>query len=135
MKKLQDDIFARLFILFTLIMTSFLAIVFFLFDGFIQEILLKTQVNNDAVMEQFYFIFEILFSIIVLQLLLVYVLLFKTKKKILEDLNSLSKYLHNISSHKKYDTTLHIKHYLEFLHISVVLKNIVKRLRAKSKKK
>ena len=123
MKKIEDDIFKKLFLTVILVFFTFLLISFLLIWQFSVGFI------------EIYTLFGILILLSFALLFLLYRVLRETNKNILEDLNSLSKYLHNISVNKKYDSKLHIKHYLEFLHISIVLKNIVKRLRAKSKKK
>lgn len=50
------------------------------------------------------------------------------------DLEQIKNYIHAISEHKDYTSTINIKNFTEFLQISLVLKNIVKRLNQKEKK-
>jgi lysylphosphatidylglycerol synthetase-like protein (DUF2156 family) len=135
MKKLQNDIFKKLFILFVLLIISLLVVVFFLFNNFIESTLLSVEIDKKAVLSEFYYLVSIIVSISFIFIAIVYKYIKKVEKNFLEDFDSLRQYIYNISLNKKYDATLHIKHYLEFLHISIVLKNIVKRLRAKTKKK
>ncbi len=58
----------------------------------------------------------------------------KHNEKIVYDVLQIRDYLEDISN-KEYTSALHIKHFKEYLEISVLLKNIVKRLNAKDKKK
>jgi hypothetical protein len=50
-----------------------------------------------------------------------------------EDIEALSSYLKKVDA-KEYDATIEIKNYLEFLELSLLLKNLVKRLVQRSKK-
>jgi len=64
---------------------------------------------------------------------LMFLVLKKHNDKIMSDSIRLRDYLENISN-KKYDAVLHIKYIKEYLEISVILRNIVKRLNQKDKK-
>ena len=57
----------------------------------------------------------------------------KHNDEIISDTIKLKKYLGSISN-KEYNAVLHIKYFKEYLEISVMLKNIVKRLNQKDKK-
>jgi len=65
--------------------------------------------------------------------LLMMLMLKKHNNKIISDMNKLKDYLEGISN-KEYNSILHIEHFKEYLEISVILKNIVKRLHQKDKK-
>jgi hypothetical protein len=54
-------------------------------------------------------------------------------KKLNEDIDILSSYLKKIDA-KEYDAEIKIKNYLDFLELSLLLKNLVKRLVQKEKK-
>ena len=54
-------------------------------------------------------------------------------KKLNEDIDALSLYLKKIDA-KEYDAQIKIKNYLDFLELSLLLKNLVKRLVQKEKK-
>ncbi len=58
---------------------------------------------------------------------LMYIFLKKQNDNLIEDLESLSEHVQDISL-KEYSSNINIKHYSDFLHISLALKNIVKRL-------
>jgi hypothetical protein len=122
-KKLEDDLFKKLFAIIIAVFFSFLILTFSLIWEFKEGVI------------EIYTLFSILTLFSLLLIFLLFKILQETKKNILEDIDSLSEYLHDISVNKQYEAKLHIKNYLEFLHISIVLKNIVKRLRAKSKKR
>ncbi|WP_457743242.1 hypothetical protein [Sulfurimonas sp.] len=53
--------------------------------------------------------------------------------KLLEDTHHFTEYLEEINK-KNYDAVVHIQHYTEFLRMSLIFKNLVKRLKPKDKK-
>jgi len=54
-------------------------------------------------------------------------------KKLTEDIDALAHYLKKIDA-KEYDAKIEIKNYLDFLELSLLLKNLVKRVVQKEKK-
>ena len=54
-------------------------------------------------------------------------------KNIQRDIDAITQYTHDINE-KKYTSEVKVMHYVEFLHLSVLLKNIAKRLYQKDKK-
>jgi len=134
LKKLENDIFTKIFILFVITLVSILGTLFFFLKIFTEKIVINS-VDSISFMDEFYAIWLWATLFIFLLLVLLFIIVKKTKKRLMEDVMSLNKYLQNISEDKKYDAILEIKHYFEFLHISIILKNIVKRLHTKSKKK
>lgn len=55
-------------------------------------------------------------------------------RKISKDTQEITEYLQSVSE-KNYDAQVKIKHFHEYLHISVLLKNLVKRVNNKEKKR
>jgi len=74
------------------------------------------------------FVFNII--LIIVALIYLYKIVFE---KLLVDIEALSNYVDAISN-KEYEIALHVENYYEFLHISVKLKNLVKRLNNRDKK-
>jgi len=75
-------------------------------------------------------------SITFLFFITIFLIFFMMKRyndKISSDSTRLKEYLEDISN-KKYDSILHIEYFKEYLEISVILRNIVKRLYQKDKK-
>jgi hypothetical protein len=66
--------------------------------------------------------------------ILIILMLNNLHKKLDEDIATLSDYLKKIDA-KEYDAKLKIKNYLEFLEIALLLKNLIKRLYNRDKKK
>lgn len=52
---------------------------------------------------------------------------------LMDDVENLSRYMEEINK-KNYDAIIHIQHYREFLKISLLFKNLVKRLKQREKK-
>ena len=76
------------------------------------------------------------FGIFVLFLVLSFGVYFAVKSmgsKIEEDVMHINNYLEEVNN-KNYDAIIIIENYVEFLQASVLLKNIVKRLKSKDKK-
>ncbi len=77
----------------------------------------------------------ILFISIIIFILLALLYLYKTIiQKLVDDIQSLSNYVDAINN-KEYETALHVENYSEILYISIQLKNLVKRLNNRDKKR
>ena len=61
---------------------------------------------------------------------LIYIFLKRQNNKLVRDVETLSEHINEISE-KDYQSKVEIKHYQEFLQISLLLKNILKRLNKK----
>ena len=57
----------------------------------------------------------------------------KLNDTIMEDVEHFTEYLEEVNK-KNYDTVVQIQHYTEFLKMSLIFKNLLKRLKAKEKK-
>ena len=134
MKSIQKGIFLKVVQLFTLLLLLFYALSYTLLHHYIGKIALTYKISENLLLSEFNSIFLLLGGVIFLFLLIMYFIVQKLQTTLQEDVKSLQKYVVEISEYKNYEAPLHIKHYLEFLSISVTLKNIVKRLRQKEKK-
>ena len=90
--------------------------------------LIVQELYND-----FYGLWILLSLVSVLLFLFSFLILKKNINNLLLDVEQLSSYVENISN-KNYGEKIEIKHYSEFLYISVMLKNLVKRLNSRNKK-
>lgn len=134
MKRVQKGIFFKILQVFTVVFTLLYILSYTLLHNYMQEIGTTYKIDESLLLSQLNAIF-ILISIVFLILLLTsFFYIKKLQNELEEDIGSLENYVLEISEHKNYEATLHIKHYLEFLSISVTLKNIIKRLRQKEKK-
>jgi len=81
----------------------------------------------NAVWLEIGFVFIVVFAIS-------YFFIKRLQNRITQDTSEIQNYLEAIDA-KKYDAVLQIKYYTEYLHIAVLLKNLVKRVKNKTKKK
>lgn len=135
MKRLSNDIFSKIFYSFVAIMIFLVLATFAVFKYFVLDLVAKSNLEESAVISDFHSLFFLIVGVSVLLITLVYYLLKNIDDKVNEDVENLTVYIHDVSENKNYDAVLKIHNYIEFLHLSVVLKNMVKRLNAKDKKK
>ncbi|MDH4944984.1 hypothetical protein [Sulfurimonas sp. C5] len=105
----------RIYLLFFLILTAVFAI--------IGLVLYYTLVDTQLPPDFWFSYFELVFILYVVS----YYSLKKFVFKLDKDIDALTNYLEELNN-KNYEAELEIHHNLEFLKISVLLKNIVKRL-------
>jgi len=135
MKNIESEIFSNIFRAFVGIIITIFIISFFIFEHFTQTLIATSTLEQSAVMSSFYTLWFVIALLCAVAIYVAYRLLRKVNNRLNEDLLGLNVYLHDISTNKNYEAILQIKHYLEFLQISVTLKNIIKRLHTKDKKK
>lgn len=95
---------------------------------------LRLGVTLHSVMEYFYQLWIRLAASFALFVIIALVLAFKISKKVQYDIAQITHYLHEISA-KNYLAVLKPEHFSEFLHITLLLKNLVKKLRNRDKQK
>lgn len=86
------------------------------------------------VMEIFYNTWRKLALTFGLVLLISLIISYKTSQRIRYDIQQITSYLHGITN-KEYKSILKTKYFQEFLHISILLKDLVKKLNAREKQK
>jgi low affinity Fe/Cu permease len=89
---------------------------------------------NTAVMAQFNTVWlgiGVVFSIV---FAISYFFIQRLQNRIMHDTLEIQNYLEAIDA-KKYDAPIHIKYYIQYLQIAVLLKNLVKRVKNKDKKR
>ena len=82
----------------------------------------------------FYILWTVVFLILLIIFVIVLYILKRKNDKILSDTQKIIDYLEEIND-KNYEAILKTKHFSEFLQIELLLKNIIKRLHKKDKKK
>ena len=132
MLKLQDDIKRTFFFSYIGSFILFLLVAYIsikeLLISYIEDALLLTKV-----LKEYDFIWGMLILLFLLLALLSYFIVQRLSKKITSDIESKITYLEEINS-KNYDAIIKIENYVEFLKMSLLLKNLVKRLKQKEKK-
>ena len=134
MKSVQKGFFFKILQIFTAVFTLLYILSYTLLYNYTQEIAITYKIEESLLLSQVNAIFILIAIVFLILLFISFFYIKKLQYELEEDIGSLEKYVLEISEHKNYEATLHIKHYLEFLSISVTLKNIVKRLRQKEKK-
>ena len=134
MKKLEKDIFFKVFLLIVGVAILFYLVTYSYFKYFTIEVLANKNLSSTQIINEFNSISIELALVTIVLVGILFILLKKTTKKILDDLNELNHYVEDISQNKNYDAVIHIKNYIEFLQISIQLKNIIKRVYKKDKK-
>ena len=87
-----------------------------------------------VVMDALYTLWVKLIIAFVIVLIIAYFIAQQMSHRVLYDIKQLKAYLEEIGS-KNYEAIVHIKYIHEFLELSLILKNIIKRLHKKDKKK
>lgn len=72
--------------------------------------------------------------VFIVVLFISYFFIKRLQNRIMQDTSEIQNYLEAIDA-KNYDAVLKIKYYIEYLHCAVLLKNLVKRVKNKDKKK
>ena len=120
MLKIQKQLIRRIATIYIVIFA-----LFFLFTFFVLKLFLPFE-------SLIYVLGSILVVFVILSL--VFCLFLRHYfKNIEKDINAITQYTHDINE-KEYTSEVKIMHYVEFLHLSVLLKNIAKRLYQKDKK-
>ncbi|QSZ41143.1 hypothetical protein GJV85_03120 [Sulfurimonas aquatica] len=98
------------------------------------KIYLRLATPLSGIMDSFYSLFFKLALAFLLILSIAFYIAKLMSDRVLYDLNQLKNYLEEIST-KNYKAIMHVKYFHEFLELSLILKNIIKRLNKKEKKK
>lgn len=95
---------------------------------------IRVAQNLSTLEKEFYAIYVKIVLIYTLFILIAFVITNKMSQKVNYDINQLADYLNEISN-KNYKAIVKTKYFNEFLHISLLLKNLVKKLANREKKK
>ena len=98
------------------------------------SIYIRVSVSLETIMNEFYFLFLNLFLLFLLFFVLAFYILKKMSEKVVFDITQIINYLDEVSR-KNYAAVIKVKYFYEFLQISLTLKNLVKRLHSRDKKK
>lgn len=134
MKKLKNDIFLKTILIFLIVFVILFFISYAISKHFILSLVLSEPHQIEQTIEAFNIVWLKISLVFFVLMMIAYFILKSLRNKIYEDLDSLSAYLYEISQNKNYEKSVKIKHYIEFLQITVSLKNIIKRLAQKDKK-
>ncbi|SFV54094.1 histidine kinase [hydrothermal vent metagenome] len=134
MKKLKNDIFLKIILIFI----GVFSLLFLISYGLSKHFILSLSLSEEHLIEEILIAFNLVWlkiSLVFFILMIVTYFILKTlRNRVYEDLDAVSEYIYEISENKNYEKVLKIKHYLEFLEIAIGLKNMTKRLVQKDKK-
>ncbi len=133
MLELKKDIYKK----FLLSIIGLFSVVFTLAYVLLKELLLEylnpETVNVVQVIDSYNTIWAEIIIAFVLVGIIAFLYIKKLHDALLEDVEHLGEYMQEINK-KNYDAIIQIQHYTEFLKISLIFKNLVKRLKQKEKK-
>ena len=98
-----------------------------------KEIYIGVEANTEQIMDEIHSLWMVLGAVISFILLISLYIAKSMAYRVEHDINAIREYLKAISG-KDYEAHIHIKYYKEFLEISLLMKNLVKRLNNREKK-
>lgn len=98
------------------------------------SIYIRLSLSLNAVMSQFHSLFLALFFIFLLIFSLAIYISKKMTQRVVYDVTQITNYM-NEASRKNYGAVIKVAHFYEFLHMALIVKNLVKRLHSKDSKK
>jgi len=130
---LKKDIYRKFFFIFVGTFFLVFTLAYFLIKDFLLEIV---NSNNHDILK-FIDTYNTIWAEVIIAFIIISIGSFLVVKKfsdnLLADTNHFTEYLEEINK-KNYDAIVQIQHYTEFLRMSLIFKNLVKRLKAKEKK-
>ena len=133
MKKIKEDTLIKVFKIFVLAFFFLFVSAYALFKNFLLDIVAQNSLDPQELLSGFNLVWLEFFTLALLVLTLAFYFLKKLNTKLTDDIKEIKNYVTEISEHKNYEAIIKIKNYKEFLEISLILKNIVKRLKQKYK--
>ena len=130
LKKLYGSLLVKFTSLFVLSLLLLYAISYGLLNRFFMQSL--PQKSYEAMMVGFNDVWISIAFVFCTVFIVVFFLIRLFVKSITDEVEDINSYLEEINQ-KNYDAVLKIEHHLEFLQLSILLKNIVKRLKNKNK--
>ena len=133
MLDLKKDIYKKFFVS----IIGLFSVVFVLAYLLLKEMLLAhlnpENVNTVQIMDSYNTIWAEVIIAFVFFGIIAFLYIKRLHDALLEDVQHLDEYMQEINK-KNYDAIIQIQHYTEFLKISLIFKNLVKRLKQKEKK-
>ena len=133
MLDLKKDIYKKFFVAVIGLFSVVFAFAYVLLKDLLLEHLSPEHDNILQILDSYNTIWaEVLFAFVLFGIV-AFLYIKKLHDALLEDLQHLDEYMQEINK-KNYDAIIQIQHYTEFLKISLIFKNLVKRLKQKEKK-
>ncbi len=100
----------------------------------LKPIYLRLSMSLERVMQDFYALWRNLLIVFIFFTAIAIIISYKMSKRVRYDINQITQYLDEISN-KNYKAVIKTKYFNEFLQISLLLKNLVKKLASREKQK
>ena len=133
MLELKKDIYKKFFVSIIGLFSVVFAVAYLLLKELLLEHLNPETVNILQVIDSYNTIWAEIIIVFVLVGIIAFLYIKKLHDALLDDVEHLDEYMQEINK-KNYDAIIQIQHYTEFLKISLVFKNLVKRLKQREKK-
>lgn len=131
LKKLLSSLLLKLTSLFLGTFFLLFLISYALFNKFLIEHIGEDKLT--MVMSDFNEVWLIIGLVFIILFVGVFLIMKSTLSRVTDEIDEINKYLQALNE-KRYDAVLKVDNYLEFLQLSLLLKNLVKRLRNKKSK-
>ena len=133
MLDLKKDIYKKFFVAVIGLFSVVFAFAYVLLKDLLLEHLSPEHDNILQILDSYNTIWAEVLIAFVLFGIVAFLYIKKLHDALLEDVQHLDEYMQEINK-KNYDAIIQIQHYTEFLKISLIFKNLVKRLKQKEKK-
>jgi hypothetical protein len=134
MKNLKKDTLVKVMMIFTGVLSFFELLAYTLLKHFLLETSIQTSFKQEQLLYEYNLVWIALLGLSIVLELVAFFTLRKYLAKLDDDVNAIKTYVKEISQKKNNDAIIKIKNYTDFLEISLILKNIVKRFKQKEKK-
>lgn len=133
MLDLKKDIYTKFLVTIVLLFSAVFSVAYFL----LKELLLA-QLNPEhddvlMIIDSYNTIWAEVLIVFVVLGVVAFLYIKKLNDTVMEDVEHFTEYLEEVNK-KNYDAVVQIQHYTEFLKMSLIFKNLLKRLKAKEKK-
>jgi hypothetical protein len=130
---LKKDIYTKFLVTIVLLFSAVFSVAYFL----LKELLLA-QLNPEhddvlMIIDSYNTIWAEVLIVFVVLGVVAFLYIKKLNDTVMEDVEHFTEYLEEVNK-KNYDAVVQIQHYTEFLKMSLIFKNLLKRLKAKEKK-
>ena len=133
MLDLKKDIYKKFFVAIVALFTAVFTLAYFLLKNLLLAHLNPEHDNIVMILESYNTVWAEVFIAFVFFGMFAFLYIKKLNDMIMEDVEHFTQYLYKINK-KNYDAVIQIQHYTEFLKISLIFKNLLKRLKSKEKK-
>ncbi len=133
MLDLKKDIYTKFLVAVVLLFSVVFSVAYFLLKDLLLAHLNPEHDDVLMIIDSYNTIWAEVLIVFVLVGVVAFLYIKKLNDTIMEDVEHFTEYLEEVNK-KNYDAVVQIQHYTEFLKMSLIFKNLLKRLKAKEKK-